>query len=66
MNGYLSSMSTTIIQSLTFIIFIVSEKIATLKSLLPMDTQPAGLTLVITLTHISYESKKKIPHVFDF
>ena len=35
-------MSTTIMQSLTFIIFILSEKIGTLTFLPHSDTQPAG------------------------
>ena len=55
--------TTTIMQSLTFIIFIVSEKIATLKLLSNTDTRaasrPAGLTLVITKTNIFHVSQKQ-------
>ena len=40
-------------QSLTFIRFIVSEKITTLKFLPHTNNQLAGLTLIITLSHFS-------------
>ena len=64
-------MSTAIMQSLTFIIFIVSEKIATLKFLSPADTRPANLTLIITHSHSACESKilttaQMIQHVFIY
>ena len=55
--------STNIMQSLPFIVFIVCEKIATLKFLPHTDNRrPAGLTL-ITDSHFSCESttKKKKP-----
>ena len=39
-------------------IFIVSEKIATLRFLPHTDTRLAGLTLISTRTHCSYESKR--------
>ena len=51
MNGK-RSISTTVEPSLTFIIFIVSEKIAALKAMPHTDTRPASLTLIITYTHI--------------
>ena len=40
--------TTTIMQSLTFIIFIVSKEIATSKFLQHKGNQPASLTLIIT------------------
>ena len=46
-------------QNLTFIILIVSEKIATLKLLSRMDNRLAGLTLIIAWTHIFHVSKTK-------
>ena len=64
-------MSTTIIQSLTFIIFIVSQKTTMLKGLPHVDNQPAGelalplsilpvgLTLIITKIHILPVSQKE-------
>ena len=51
-------MSTTINQSLTFITYIVSEKITTFKCLPHTDKQPADLTLIITQTHIFHTSQK--------
>ena len=55
-----SSMSSTTMQSLTFITFIVSEKIAMIKLFLPHPIiPPAGLTLIITLTHIFHLSQKR-------
>ena len=50
-------MCATIMQSLTFMIFIVSKQIATLKFLPHIDAWPAGLTL-ITKTHIFHVSQK--------
>ena len=45
-------------QSLTFIVFIVSEKITTLKFLPHTDTGRASLTLIITIdSHFSCKSK---------
>ena len=61
-------MTTTIRQSLTFIIFIVLEKIATLKFLLQTDhrtaSQQAGCpltsqTVISTYTHIFHYSQKR-------
>ena len=54
-------MSTTIMQSLTFIKFVVSQKIATLK-FLPRWTiiHPASRTLIITQTHIFHANKKRV------
>ena len=46
-------------QSLTFIIFIVSEKIAMIELLPHMDNRPAGLLLIITLTHIIFSCESK-------
>ena len=58
MNGY-SWMNATTMQSLTFIVFIVSEKIATLMFLHNTNSRrPAGLTLIITQTHTFHVSQK--------
>ena len=51
-------MSTTIMQSLTFMILIVSDKITTLKFLPHRDTWPADLRVIITQAHIFNVSKK--------
>ena len=56
-----SLMTTMIMQSLTFIIFTVSEKTEMLKFLPHMNALPVGPTLIIMLTHIfhvSYVSQK--------
>ena len=52
-------MSTTIMQSLTFILFMVPEKIATIifTTYGQSASWPAGLTLIITDAHFSCESK---------
>ena len=69
MNG-LSSMSTTIMHSLTFIIIIMSEKIATLNFLPHADNRPgrpSGLILIIILTSFMRAKKqtnKQIPTNF--
>ena len=57
-------MNTAVMRSLTFIIFMVSEKIAMVKFLQHTVIQtlgwPAsGLTLIITYSHFSCESKKE-------
>ena len=45
-----------IMQSVTFIMFKVSEKTEMLKFLPRMDAQPVGPTLIITPTHIFHVS----------
>ena len=56
-------MSATIMQSLTFVMFIVSEKIATLKVLPHIDTRPAGRPNTdITEAHIFHASQKLLSH----
>ena len=55
-------MSTSIMQSLTFIKFIVSKKIALLKFLPCTDNQLASLTLVIT--KFMRVEKKKLQFIF--
>ena len=57
MNGK-SSRNTTIMQYLTFIIFIVSQKITRLNFLAHTLGPPAGLTLNGTWTHIFHVSQK--------
>ena len=47
-------------QRLTFTMFIVPKKIAMLKFLSHTDTRPAGLSLIITQTHIFQVSQKQV------
>ena len=51
-------MSSATTQSLTFITFMVSKKIATLK-FLPGSTPPYGLTLIIPCFHIRLKANNK-------
>ena len=51
-------------QCLKFIIFIVSEKIATLKFLPYMDNWPSSPTLIIAPTHIFTRVKKMAQHMY--
>ena len=54
-----NSRSTTIMQNLTFVTFIVSEKTATFQFLPYVDNQLASLILIIILAHIFHVSHKK-------
>ena len=59
-------MSTTIMHSLTFSIFTISEKVATLKFLPHTDTRRASLRLIIKQYHIFHVNQISRSQFFRF